>query len=128
MVYSTLLFITRLPSLTPDEFREYYETKHLPLIRSQAPEEWTDVSTTIRFVSYSAQTAEGGKETTYAPNMVVGEAGFCDFDAVVEYSFPDKQYFEKFFGAMYAEEIRRVREADEEKFIDRSKARLVLLS
>ena len=126
MGFATLLFITRLPTLTPDEFRDYYENKHVPLIRSQAPEEWDQVSTTVRFVSYQAQTSESGT-ITYVPDILVGEPTFCDFDAVVEYAFADKQYFERFFAAMYADDIRVVREEDEAKFIDRSKARLVVL-
>lgn len=123
MGFSTLLFLTRLPSLTPAEFRDYYENKHMPLMREQAAELWSTVTTTRRYV---AHTSDDSRKQT--PVVLVGSSGFCDFDAVVEYKFPDQKAFQSFSEAMYSDEVRRVREADEKKFIDSSKTRLLVLA
>lgn len=58
----------------------------------------------------------------------MGEANFCDFDAIVEYKFRSQEEFQAFSEAMYAEDVRKVREADEEKFIDRGNTRLIMLA
>jgi hypothetical protein len=60
--------------------------------------------------------------------MPSGDPSFCDFDAIVEYKFRDQDHFGAFSQAMYADSVLSVREADEEKVLDGSKTRLLMMN
>ncbi len=72
----------RNPSLTPAEFREYWETTHVPLIKSLLP-----------------------SMTHYTGSFPVGTAGpdrpgtAIECDAIVELGFPDLETMEREMGS-----------------------------
>lgn len=97
--------IKRRPDLTREQFREYYENNHVPLINSKFGRYFLD----------------------YRRNYLIGdeaETGNPDFDVVTECWMKDRETMEACF--VVASDPANAAEvaADEEKFTDRSSIRI----
>lgn len=106
-IYKILIFLKRRPGLSLDEFRDYYEIKHIPLCKKY-------MSGVQRYFRRYVQ---------LLPDPVTGAPIELDFDVITELWFNDKKMFELVLeygtrGQMPAEVI-----ADEERVFDRSKIR-----
>lgn len=109
--YCVIAFLAKLPSITLDEFRDYYETKHIPLVKRHL----SAASAPLPLV-YSRRFIDSKTPVVSASGLNVG------FDCITELQFASKEDFEKYWVAplMMGENAKAVGE-DEAKFIDRAK-------
>ena len=98
-------FLTKKDGLGMQEFIDYYEKTHVPMICSLAP-----VPTVYkrRYLNGERLTNEGGK---------------VDFDVMTELVFPDRNAFEEWMAALAKPGIGARIVADEERFLNRTQTR-----
>lgn len=112
-----LVFLKRKAGLTREEFIEYYETKHVPLVREVLP----PIRQYKRNFIDHATLNFGQGPWTYDD----GRATY--FDVVTEIFFDNQDDVEKFLRCYdNIEQIKKL-EADEEKFLDRSMMQIVFV-
>ncbi|KAL5393446.1 hypothetical protein DPSP01_000267 [Paraphaeosphaeria sporulosa] len=109
--YCIIAFLAKIPSITLDEFRDYYENKHIPLIKRHLSAAVVPLP-----LVYTRRFIDSKTPIVSASGVNVG------FDCVTELQFSSKEDFEKFWVAplMAGEGSKEVGE-DEAKFIDREK-------
>jgi uncharacterized protein (TIGR02118 family) len=104
MMYKVMAFLTRKPGMTRDEFRDYYENKHAPLIGQLTP-----------------------KMAAYKRNYVNLNGAFkrdedlITFDVITEMEFEDQAACERWFEAFQVPDVFAQISADENNFLDRSR-------
>jgi hypothetical protein len=98
-------FLTKKDSLSMQEFMDYYESKHVPLICSLAP-----IPTVYkrRYLVGERLTAEGGE---------------VDFDVMTELVFADRRAFDAWMAELAKPGVGTRIVADEERFLNRSRTR-----
>ena len=119
MTYTVLYFLPRLPSLSPSEFKAYYENNHVKLIKSlnaTVPDpSCLPISYVRRFLDYEETSGSGN------PGIMGEGMPQLGFDVVTELKFRDKEAARKYAYYLYEleENAKRIKE-DEEHFIVRS--------
>ncbi|KAI1381210.1 EthD domain-containing protein [Hypoxylon crocopeplum] len=127
MVYSILLFATRKPGTTPEQFKAYYEGVHMPLLREIAGPQFP-LSHTRRYIHRSeGQAQDTTRNATTPAQVLLGSQADFDYDVIGELVFTDAAAFQTFMGLTHAPENAARVAADEEKFLDRSQLRVVAL-
>jgi uncharacterized protein (TIGR02118 family) len=101
-----MLLFTRKAGVTPEAFRAYYETRHVPL--------------SLRLLPYFKSYARNYVQREGYDPTGAGNAGPA-FDVVTEITFETREDFEGMMRAMADPKILDQIVADEENFIDRSK-------
>ena len=87
----------RLPTLTPDEFKDLYESKHVPLIRRLIGDgDAAPLSYRRHYLNRTPPDAEGGGSK---PRLLVGDVERADWDCLVEVTFRDEEHFQKYMAA-----------------------------
>ena len=109
-MFKVIALLSKKPDLSRDEFIEYYETKHVPLIRELLP----------KIQEY--------RRGFLDLNGAIIPAGMSapDFDVITEFWFADRAAGENTlatYGGPVGETIRQ----DEENFLDRSKMRFIVV-
>ena len=112
-VHKILIFLKRRPGMTVEEFRDYYETRHRPLVGKYQS----------RGLCYYAR-----RYLEPLPHVDTKELTEPEFDVITELWFDRKDAFDGM--------VRLVREgslppdilADEERVFDRAKTRYVCVS
>ncbi|KAF1927001.1 uncharacterized protein M421DRAFT_6558 [Didymella exigua CBS 183.55] len=117
-----LVFYTRRPDFTPAQFREYMESKYIPIIKEVfgplAP-----VLTTVRYVErcgsgfgdrLGATLASKHRNDENAPVVLVGYPKDLGWDAMVEMSFKDDLHLMQCYAASNSAEAQRMKDAEEE--------------
>jgi len=99
-------FLTRRDGIRLQDFIDYYENKHVPLICSLAPAP----------IVYKRRYLVRGEELTK-------EGGAVDFDVMTELGFPDRDAFLAWMAQLSAPGVGERVAADEAKFLDRSRTR-----
>ncbi|KAF2447741.1 hypothetical protein P171DRAFT_518794 [Karstenula rhodostoma CBS 690.94] len=109
--YCIIAFLAKKTSTTLDEFRDYYENKHIPLVKRQLNAAGVPLP-----LVYTRRFIDSKTPIVSASGLSVG------FDCVTELQFASKEDFENFWAAplMMGEGSKVVRE-DEAKFIDGEK-------
>lgn len=110
MIKSIALLKAR-PDLSRDEFVRYYETRHVPLVRSLLPE-------TLEYRRNYIQ-LEGA--------FVCDGASAPDFDVVTEMWFADLASYQRMMAIATRPEVAQRIAADEANFLDRSRTRMFLV-
>jgi hypothetical protein len=110
-VIKIVALIPRRADLTLEEFREYYEHRHVPLFRRVIPPEVADAI--IHYVQNHA--VRLGDGTTEPPYACVTEIGFDDLDGM------------RVWSRWYLGEDGKVLRDDEEHFMDTSR-RVVIVT
>lgn len=119
MPYTILIFAYRKPGLSPAEFKSHYETRHIPLLASHAGPLFP-----ITHTRHYIQRTEHGPD--YAATVLVGTQADFGYDAFAELVFEDEGKFRAFFGRVSEPEAAKQIAADEEKFLDRGRMRVVV--
>ena len=99
-------FLTRREGIEMQDFIDYYENTHVPLICSLAPAP----------IVYKRRYLVRGEELTK-------EGGAVDFDVMTELGFPDRAAFLAWMAQLSSPGVGEQVAADEAKFLDRSRTR-----
>jgi hypothetical protein len=100
----TITFLTKKPGLTTEEFIEYYEQSHVPLILSLGTPP----------LSYTRNYLVTGDELNKEDPSV-------DFDVVTELVFADRESLLAWRGEVFNDQTAPLVIADEENFLNRDK-------
>lgn len=111
--FTALLYCYRLPELSPDQFREYVEHKHVPLVQSLLGSKHPLTHT--RFYIGGSSKYVVGSSTSEDPDLI----------AVIEYE--DESAMQQSMQARNADGTREKIQADEDKFMDRSRVKVIVL-
>ncbi|KAE8387386.1 EthD domain-containing protein [Aspergillus alliaceus] len=122
MVFKVLLYATRKSGMTPAEFKAHYENVHMPLVKEAGG---ADFPLSHRRLYLSRPTP--GEDNGFPPAVLIGSPDDFSFDAISELTFPDEAAFKVFFTRRHEPGTKELLDADEEKFLDRSKLRAVVL-
>lgn len=106
-----LSYLVKRDGMAIEEFVEYYENHHVPLILSLAPPPEV----------YKRHYLQRGDA------LNIGEVGI-DFDVVTEQVFADRAAFESWIDAVTAGDAGERVAADEARFLDRSRTRSCVVS
>lgn len=131
MTYSLLVFLSRKPGTTPEEFRNYYANSHLHLFRRLVGPEHFPKLHTQRYIHRTAATGDDKNNTPRNPTtpavVFAGSQADFDYDVVVTLEYKDEAAWKAACEVFAKPEIADVIAADEEKFLDRSQTRVVAL-
>jgi hypothetical protein len=105
-VLKVLSYLAKRDEMSTDDFIDYYENHHVPLILSLAP------APTV----YKRHYLQRGEAIN------IGEATL-DFDVVTEIAFPDRAAFTAWSHAVSSAGGGEQVAADEARFLDRSRTR-----
>ncbi|KAF2193116.1 hypothetical protein K469DRAFT_745488 [Zopfia rhizophila CBS 207.26] len=133
MVYSIILFCSRKPGISPAEFKDHWENKHVPLLKSVTGPHFP-LAHTRRYISRSEGGAgtlvglsAGDDRTANPPAVLVGNPEEIDWDGFAELTFKDELHFRKFFAIVNEPDAAaRIRE-DEEMFSDSNKLKVIVV-
>ena len=104
MIKLTML-IRRKDGMTREEFREYYETNHIPLAEAHTP----------YLVGYKR-------------NFIVDQfAGEDQFDCITEFWFDVEVDYAEVRATLFPADVQKMMAEDEANFIDRSRSQLFLI-
>lgn len=124
--YTILLLVYRLPSLTPTAFKNYYETTHIPLLKSLTGPLFPD-SHTRHYISRTANTSGDNRNGTYPAMVIIGTQQDFEYDAIAELMFANQTAFQAFLNRVSQPEVAQKIANDEDRFIDRARLRAVVL-
>lgn len=105
-MFKVLSYLVKRDGMTSEEFVDYYENHHVPLILSLAPPP----------AVYKRHYLQRGDAVN------IGEASI-DFDVVTEQVFEDRSGFESWVGAVTAGDAGEQVAADEARFLNRARTR-----
>ncbi|KAB8067925.1 EthD domain-containing protein [Aspergillus leporis] len=122
MVFKALMFVTRKSGITPAEFKTHYETVHIPLIKGLAGSAFPLSHRRL----YLARSPSSG-EDTFPAAVLLGSQEDFSYDAIVELTFKDEAAFKHFFARRQEPGTKELIDVDEEKFLDATKFKAVVL-
>ena len=105
-MFKVLSYLVKRDGMNVEDFIEYYENRHVPLILSLAPVPIVYK----RHYLHHGDAVNVGEET-------------IDFDVVTEIAFPDRAAFESWSDAVGTGDNGDRVAADEARFLDRSRTR-----
>jgi len=117
MTRGVLIFCVRKAGLRPDEFKEYYENKHIPLVKSLLEHQFP-TSNTRHYITSGA---------IAQPIVIVGQPSDLPWDSITALTFADEEHFNKCMAIFQDEKAQRILAEDEEKFLDRASTKIVIL-
>jgi uncharacterized protein (TIGR02118 family) len=110
-MFKVIALLSKKPGLSRDEFIEYYETKHVPLIRKLLPK--------IQEYRRSFLDLNGA--------IIAAGVSAPDFDVVTEFWFADRAACEATLATYGDPSVGETIRRDEENFLDRSKIRFMVV-
>jgi uncharacterized protein (TIGR02118 family) len=105
LVIKLIAVLSKKPGLSRDDFINYYETGHVPLIRKMIPQ------------------LQEYRRNYVDPNGILVAPGMTapDFDVVTEFWFADRAALEEALATYTATSAGEIIRRDEENFLDRGK-------
>lgn len=100
-----MVLLSRLPGVTREEFKAYYETKHAPLIASLIPS-----------LAVYRRNYPDVRDARFPSGM-----NDVNFDSVTELAFTDRAGFDAFKRITSDPETLKIIRADEANFLDHTK-------
>lgn len=127
MTYTIVLFVTRNPNLTSEEFRDHYEHTHIPLAHSLLATCWP-IEFKRRYLARISRKGFGGPANPDRPPLMLrGEMMELDCDCIAEMTFDSERRFQEFYKKIYAKENAAILARDEEKFLQKGKTRVIVV-
>ncbi|KAK3202101.1 hypothetical protein GRF29_161g156383 [Pseudopithomyces chartarum] len=120
MPFKLLLFITRKPTVSPAEFKDHWDNKHVALLKSIAGDKFP-LTHTRNCIS---RTEDNG---TWPANVIVGTQEDFSYDGIAELVFENEAAFKTFFAIISESEAAARIAADEEVFAVREKFKAIVL-
>lgn len=93
MPYTIISFLARKPDLSHADFKQYYETSHVPLLKTVVGDDFP-LSHTRHYVDPDTASLTSYTDFWVAP--VQDE--FFQYDVVTVYTFVDRQHWERFLA------------------------------
>ncbi|KAF2731795.1 hypothetical protein EJ04DRAFT_514357 [Polyplosphaeria fusca] len=126
MTYTLLLFVTRKPTISSDQFREHFESTHIPLLQSI-----TGPLFPVHKRHYIARAERKGFGTTANPDnpplVLRGVPQDFDHDVVAELTWESEKLFHDFYKTIYESKAAAQLATDEESFLERGKMKAVVV-
>lgn len=111
MTFKSIALLTKKAGLTREQFIEYYENRHAPLILALTP----GIKAYRRnFIDWSGAFESTGPSTT-------------DFDCITEVWFEDRAAYEAAMAVLTGPDVAKRIADDEENVFDRSKTRMFVV-
>ena len=127
MAYTILLFVTRKPNLSSEEFKHYYENVHIPLAQRLCAANWPH-KFTRRYLARITRKGFGGPANPDRPPLLLrGDAQDIDYDCVSEMTFENEKAFYAFYKRVYEKDVAATLAADETAFLELGKTRVVVV-
>jgi len=105
-MFTVFGFLAKRDEISMQEFIDYYENKHIPLILTLAPSP----------LVYKRRYLKRNEELTGGGNMV-------DYDVMTELGFADEESFAAWMGKILEPGIAEQVAEDEARFLERSRTR-----
>lgn len=124
MTYTILLVLYRKPGLSPQAFKDYYETTHAPLLKSFAgtamPNNYTR--------HYIERPDSTSTDVTTSATVLLGSQADFEYDSITQLDFDDVAAFQAYYAATLGSETAKAELVkDEEAFLDRERTRAVVV-
>ncbi|EOA82705.1 uncharacterized protein SETTUDRAFT_96702 [Exserohilum turcica Et28A] len=127
MTYTTLIFLTRKHNITSEQFRDYYEGTHIPLVHSLLAHCWP-VTFKRRYIARTLRKGFGTPANPDRPPLTLrGEAGDMDYDCITETTFESEAHFLNFYRSVYAKEVAEILTNDEANFLESGKTKIIVV-
>ncbi|KAF1355646.1 hypothetical protein EJ07DRAFT_181986 [Lizonia empirigonia] len=127
MAYTILLFITRKPNLSPEEFKHHYENVHIPLARGLCAGHWPS-KFTRRYLARITRKGFGGPANPDRPPLLLrGDAQTVDYDCISEMTFENEDAFHAFYRRVYEKDVAVKLVPDEASFLELGKTSVVVV-
>ena len=110
-MFKMIALLSKKPGLSRDDFIEYYETKHVPLVRKLFPK--------IQEYKRSFLDLNGA--------IIPDGMSAPDFDVVTEFWFADRAAYEDTLATYGDPTVSKTISQDEENFLDLSKMRFIVV-
>jgi hypothetical protein len=127
MTYTIILFVTRNPNLSPEEFRHHYENIHIPLAQRLCADSWP-YKFTRQYLARITRKGFGGPANPDRPPLLLrGDMRDLDYDCISEMTFESESAFQAFYRRIYEAGVSAKLAADENAFLDLKKTRVVVV-
>ena len=117
MPYNILVFTPRKPDISHADFKQHFETIHMPMLQRYGGEHFPK-----HHKRHYLQFSESNQLT-----VLRGHKSVCNFDAISEISFDDEAAFHAFMAALKVEEASKTLREDEKKFCDSERLTVVVV-
>ncbi|KAF2655904.1 hypothetical protein K491DRAFT_692542 [Lophiostoma macrostomum CBS 122681] len=119
MTFTVFLFLVRKPTLSPEQFTEYYETTHISLLRSLVGQELMPPHFTRQYFARTYRQGFGGPANRNNPLLMLrGNAEEFEYDAMAQMTWECESLFQKFYKAIYERDAAAKIAADEDHFLE----------
>ena len=125
MTYTVIILLTRKASLTPDEFKDYFENKHLPLVKGIFGPLCPKPNRRFYLARAASDNSDNMAQTPSLPQLVKGDPHTIDFDCISELEWKDEKAFKEFYEMMNRPEIAAQLRPELEKFIGGEKVLVI---
>ena len=127
MTYTIILFLTRKPELSPEEFKHHYENVHIPLAQQLCAGSWP-FKFTRRYLARITRKGFGGPANPDRPPLLLrGDAQDIDYDCVSEMTFESEDAFQAFYRRVYDKDVAAKLATDEMTFLELGQTRVVVV-
>ncbi|KAI1142084.1 hypothetical protein F5Y05DRAFT_409232 [Hypoxylon sp. FL0543] len=116
MTYTVVAHIKRKTGTTPEQFRNYYDTVHIPLLMSLVGPTFP-LTHTRNYVTRKPKDLLD-PNTKFEPIMYMGEATSVEYDSLTVMVWEDKAAFDRFAERFYSKEVHEKMTEDEKNFAD----------
>ncbi|KAL2867519.1 EthD domain-containing protein [Aspergillus lucknowensis] len=122
MTFTIAVFVTRKPGLTPSDFRNHWENKHIPLLQRLGGSLFP-LNHSRHYLAREETVDGDGGYCDFPVTPLVGESADFTYDGFAVVTFASESAFRGFLSVMISDEVQE----DEERFTDREKMRAVVL-
>ena len=119
MTFNVWIFAYRKAGTTPAEFQAHYEASHVPLIKS--------LTGSLFPQSHTRHYIARAESNSDVPMVLVGTPNDFAYDAFAELVFVNAAAFQEFFRVIGQSDAATKIAEDEEKFLNRSQTRAVVV-
>lgn len=127
MTYAIVLFITRNPHLSPEEFKHHFENVHIPLGVRLCGGCWP-TKFTRQYLARVTRKGFGGVANPDRPALLLrGDAHVLDYDCIGHMEFESELAFQAFYKKVYEKDVAAKLAADEVRFLDEGKTTIVVV-
>ncbi|KAF2712217.1 hypothetical protein K504DRAFT_426245 [Pleomassaria siparia CBS 279.74] len=127
MPYTILIFLTRHPSLTSEEFRNHWENVYIPLNKSLTGHLFPLLFKRHYFARID-RAGFGGAANRDRPALLLrGSVDDFDYDSMGEMTFDSEAAFREYYRVLYEPKAAALLAREEKYFLDTQKVIIVVV-